>query len=227
MNAPIIEEIHGFLIVRDDYVPGGTKVRVLPQLMAGTAQEYVYATPAYGYAQIALAYAAAQMGKRATVFTAKRSVPHARTIEAKNAGAKIVMVPHGYLSNVQSKAKAYALHVGAALLPFGLDTPAFVHGLAQVAKQLPVKPKEIWCAAGSGVLCRALHIAYPEASLHAVQVGCVPTVVSARIYVAQEKFENDAKNKPPFPSCSNYDAKVWQFMKRYASPGALLWNVAA
>lgn len=31
---------------------------------------------------------------------------------------------------------------------------------------------------------------------------------------------------PPFPSLSEYDAKVWRFIKQYASKGALFWNVA-
>jgi hypothetical protein len=47
------------------------------------------------------------------------------------------------------------------------------------------------------------------------------------LYAAPEKFEQDAKVKPPFPSCSNYDAKAWRFIQEYARPGALFWNVAA
>jgi threonine dehydratase len=225
--APVLEECAGFLVVRDDLVPGGTKARILPRLLQGAAEEYVYASPAYGYAQVALAHSAAAMGKRGTVFTAKRSEPHARTWEAKKAGAKIVMVPHGYLSNVQAKARAYCQLTGAVLLPFGLDTPEFLEGFAEVARSLPVTPSEVWCAAGSGVLCRGLQMAWPDARVNAVQVGCDPQAGAAKVYKAPEKFEQDGKEPPPFPSCSNYDAKVWRFMRRYASPGALFWNVAA
>lgn len=224
---PVIEEISGFLVVRDDLVPGGTKARILPSLMRGAASEYVYASPAYGYAQVALAHSAAATGKRGTVFTAKRNEPHARTWEAKRAGAKIVMVPNGYLSNVQAKARAYCLLTGAEFLPFGLETPEFMAGFAEVARSLPVTPSEVWCAAGSGTLCRSLQMAWPDAVFHAVQVGCDPQAGRAIVHKAPEKFEQDGKEPPPFPSCSNYDAKVWRFMRRHASPGALFWNVAA
>lgn len=224
--APVIEEYSGILVVRDDLIPGGTKRRVLDRLLVG-ADEFVYASPAYGYAQIALAYACAARGLRATVFTAKRNAPHPRTQEARSAGAKIVMVPTGYLSNVRAKARAYAETVGAALLPFGFDTPAFLAGLADVARTLPMTPSEVWTVAGSGTLSRALQQAWPGAAFHAVQVGREPQAGAARVYTAPEAFEDDARERPPFPSCSNYDAKAWRFVSRHASPGALFWNVAA
>lgn len=227
MDAPRVDTLGQWLIVRDDLVPGGTKQRVLPLFLSDAFDEYVYATPAYGYAQIALAHSCAMMGKQATVFVAKRGQLHARTLEAKRAGAKIVQVPHGYLSNVQAKAKAYVEVAGAMLLPWGLDFPEFIEGLANVASGLDVNPTEVWCAAGSGTLTRALQQAWPNAVHHAVQVGAKPQAGRARVHIAPETFEQDAKKKPPFPSCSNYDAKVWQFFERYAAPGALLWNVAA
>lgn len=55
IDPPVIERFGKILVVRDDLVPGGTKARVLPDLLRG-GQEYVYASPAYGYAQIALAH---------------------------------------------------------------------------------------------------------------------------------------------------------------------------
>lgn len=223
---PVIEDRGGLLVVRDDLIPGGTKRRVLPALLTGAA-EYVYASPAYGYAQVALAHACREAGLQATVFTAKRKEPHARTVEAARAGAKVVMVPTGYLSNVQAKARAYAAAAGARLLPFGLDTPGFVSALAGVARALAVRPAEVWTVAGSGVLTRALQRAWPGARFFAVQVGKVPAAGKAELLVAPEPFERDARQPPPFPSCSNYDAKAWQFVRRLAGPGALFWNVAA
>lgn len=226
MIKPVVQEINGILVVRDDLLPGGTKSRVLPQFLTG-ADEFVYATPAYGYAQIALAHSCAALGKRATVFVAKRAELHPRTLEAKRAGAKIVQVPYGYLSNVQAKAQAYSQAAGVKCLPFGLDFPEFISALATVARSLGIQPAEVWSVAGSGTLSRALQMAWPNATFNAVQVGIQPAVGKARLHVAPEKFEQDAKTRPPFPSCSNYDAKAWQFVKRYATPGALFWNVAA
>ena len=78
----VLEEREGFIIVRDDLLPGGTKRRVAGVLLKG-AEEFVYASPAYGYAQIALAYACKDADKRATIFTAKRKVLAPRSLQAK------------------------------------------------------------------------------------------------------------------------------------------------
>lgn len=224
--SPEIVEHDGILVVRDDKMPGGTKARVLPVLFDHHG-EYVYASPVYGYAQVALAHTAQAHGKRATVYCAARKQKHPRTIEAQKAGARIVEVPAGYMSVVQARARLYAQAAGARLLPFGLDDPAFIEALAAVAASLDVKPTEVWTVAGSGVLSRALQLAWPEARFFAVQVGAVPSVGKAELFTAPEKFEQDAKQPPPFPSCSNYDAKAWRFVRQHARPGALLWNVAA
>jgi hypothetical protein len=226
LPSPTIERHGKILVVRDDLVPGGTKARVLPSLLS-SGIEYVYASPAYGYAQIALGHACGAVGSRATIFTARRNDPHPRTLEAKRAGAKVVMVPNGYLSVVQAKAKAYCEATGARLMPFGFDTPAFLDALAAVARSMSVSPAEVWTVAGSGTLSRALQAAWPSTRFHAVRVGREPSIGRARLHVAPEPFEKDAKIKPPFPSCSNYDAKAWRFIARHASPDALFWNVAA
>jgi len=221
-----VSEHNGILVVRDDDVPGGTKARVLPSLLAGLPREYVYASPVYGYAQIALAYTAAALGKRATIFCARRTRWHARTVEAHRAGARIVEVPVGYLSVVQARARAYCAITQAAYLPFGFDTPAFCVALAAVAAQVPYTPHEVWAVAGSGVLVRALQHAWPAATVYAIQVGATPRIGAARLQKAPERFEQDARVPPPFPSCSNYDAKAWRFVRAQATPGALFWNVA-
>jgi hypothetical protein len=226
LPPPRIDRVGRLLIVRDDLVPGGTKRRVLPGLLSG-GREYVYASPAYGYAQVALAHACRDVGSRATVFTAKRKTLHPRTAEEKAAGAKVVLVPTGYLSNVQARARAYCAAVGADLLPFGFDTPAFGAALADIARSLACQPAEVWTVAGSGSLSRALQAAWPAAAFHAVRVGKPPAVGKARLWAAPEPFERAAASPPPFPSCANYDAKAWRFLTRHAAPDALFWNVAA
>lgn len=223
---PILEEIEGILVVRDDLIPGGSKVRAIDALMNGKA-EYVYASPASGYAQIALAIGCAAKGKQATIFTAKRKELHKRTAEARQHGAKIVQVSCGYLTNVQAKARAYAELTGACLLPFGFDSQEIRDALSDVALSLRINPKEVWTVAGSGTLSRALQAAWPFARFYAVRIGKEPDAGKAEVLNAPEQFERDAQERPPFPSCSNYDAKAWRFIKQVATPGALFWNVAA
>ena len=227
LPAPVVEDRDGLLVVRDDLLPGGTKRRVLPSLMIEwPEEEFVYAGPASGFAQVAGAYAARDVGKRWTVFIAKRADLHPLTVEAVEAGANVVQVPYGRLNVVQSRARAYCAMTGARYLPLGFDLPEFITRMTAIAAALPVEPAEVWCVAGSGTLTRALQRAWPHAAHHAVRVGQPPAVAAARLHEAAEAFSDAARLPPPFPSCPNYDAKAWQFLERLASPGALFWNVA-
>jgi len=228
---PIVKEHEGVLVVRDDLIRGGSKRRFVDRIIAGH-DEVVYATPAYGGAQIAIAYAASELGVRSTIFVAKRGDPHPRTLEAKRAGARILQVPYGYLSNVQSKAKEYCQKTGATLLPFGLDTPEIINAIAAAANKLqatlpPID--QVWCVAGSGVLSKSLQKGFTNAkSFHVISVGkglSQEAIGKARLYKHPKDFAVDAKIKPPFPSCSNYDAKAWEYIKRYGKGTILFWNV--
>jgi hypothetical protein len=227
---PIVEFIDGIYVVRDDLIPGGTKRSFADQLIYPHA-EVVYSSPVYGGAQIAIAHAAREQGARATIFCAKRKKPHPRTIEAFNAGAKIVQIPSGYLSNVKAKATNYCKQTGAYMLPFGLETETAFSAIASRAKLIQQEIGDIdqvWSVGGSGVLCRGLQRGIIAKSFHVVQIGrqLKPTdVKAAKIYVHPLDFSVDAKIKPPFPSCSNYDAKAWEFVKRYATGRTLFWNV--
>ena len=107
IKPPTIKH-NNILVVRDDLFPGGTKARFLPLLFTG-ADEVVYASPAEGSAQTALATAGQkQLGKRATIFVAERTNPHDRTRMAEGLGANIMQVPYGYLSTVQKRAEEYS-----------------------------------------------------------------------------------------------------------------------
>lgn len=232
ISDPVIVEHDGILVVRDDLIGGGTKRRFVDQLF-GSATEVVYASPVYGGAQIAIAHAAREAGIKSTIFCAKRNQPHARTLEAKAAGAQIVQVPHGYLSNVKAKAKSYCELTGAQLLPFGMDTPLAIEAIAQAAATVQEqvgKIDQVWCVGGSGVLCRGLQTGLIAEQFFVVQVGRELTahdVGRATVLKSPLDFAQDAKIKPPFPSCSNYDAKAWEFIRRSGSGRVLFWNVMA
>ncbi len=222
-----IDEIDDWRILRDDLTPGGTKARVLPSVLADLdAPEIIsYASPVYGYAQIALAIAARATGRRAVIFCAARKSLHPRTMEAAEHGAEIVQIPYGYLSNVTSKAKSWCAAKGALLLPHGIDTPPMHQHLQNLASSIP-QPDSLLLCAGSGTLTRAIANAWPGTAITAIQIGATPNIPThAQLLQAPEKFEHDAKQPPPYPSCGNYDAKTWQF--RHHAPRSLIWNVAA
>src|SRR5262249_55955481 len=133
MTPPIVERHDDIWVVRDDLYSGGTKARYFARIFE-KHREAVYATPAQGGAQTALAVTAAEAGKRATLFVAGRKVLHPRTQDAARRGAKVVQVAPGHLSVVQARARAYAATVGAYLVPFGADMPEAIGAIAEAAK---------------------------------------------------------------------------------------------
>lgn len=227
MEKPIITEHHGILVVRDDLFPGGTKARFLGRLFDGV-DELVYASPAEGGAQTALAHCARELGKRATIFVAKRAQPHPRSLMAKALGATVRQISPGYLAVVQARARDYCAATGARLVPFGADVPGAVEAIAEAALSLDIAPAEVWCAAGSGVLARGLAAAWPQAQLHAVAVGRALQLfeVARELHRYPRSFGAEARTQPPFPSDPHYDAKAWEFcLEMSRARPTLFWNV--
>ena len=64
-----------FNVIRDDFLIGGTKQRMIAALILANpdCNEFVYAGPHQGYAQVALGYVAKLMGKKATLFLSDKS----------------------------------------------------------------------------------------------------------------------------------------------------------
>jgi len=228
VKPPVVKDHEGISVVRDDLFPGGTKARFLPVLFE-RADEVVYASPAEGGAQTALAHTAAALGKRATIFVAKRAKPHPRALEAKRVGAKVMQVSPGYLTVVQARAREYCNRTGAMLAPFGVNLPAAIDRIAEAALMTGLEPDEVWCASGSGVLARGLAKAWPGARRHVVEVGrklSADEVAGASIHEAGLPFSKALKERPPFPSCPHYDAKAWRICKARRGAGLVLfWNV--
>lgn len=226
---PKIEKHNGIYVVRDDLIDGGTKSRYLIDLF-NAFDEVVYATPAYGGAQLALAYCAKLKGKQATLFVAKRKDPHKRTLQAKSLGARVFQVPHGYLNHVQSKAKKYAKDKGAYYLEFGGDTTETIETIGRMASTINIQIKdidEVWCASGSGVLTRGLQNGIKAKRFYAVQVGkdIKGKVGKATIIKHRLEFKEELNIKTPFPSCPNYDKKAWELCKKHSKGKVLFWNV--
>jgi hypothetical protein len=52
----------------------------------------------------------------------------------------------------QVRARQYCAQTGARLVPFGADMPEAISAIAAAARATGLKPDEVWCASGSGVL---------------------------------------------------------------------------
>ena len=213
------------MVVRDDLVDGGTKRPVLAQLLPyWREQHFVFPAASEGHGQIALALAARESGKRATLFLAARRQPTPESERAIAAGADVVWVPNGRYPLVQARARAFARECGARYLPPGFAHQDFLEGVAQRARSLRVEPDRVVVTVGSGALCRGLIRAWPGARFTAIKVGMRPDVLNAAVIEAPERYAQAAEQPPPFASAPFQDAKAWRFVPK--EPGVLFWNVA-
>lgn len=220
------QKIGNITVVRDDLLPGGSKSRFLNSLVGLPYEEFVYASPAYGGAQIALALACQAAGKRATIISPEREEMHDRTLEAQEAGAEIQQRPGGQ-RDLEQAAEQYAARTGAYLVPHGFKGPDATVALTEAARLLAQTCgpfDEVWAVAGSGSVIKALQTAQLGKSYHAVAVAGPTQIPGVDVVESPLHEEASATEPPPFPSCPTYDAKAWEFVKD--RPGnVLFWNV--
>ena len=195
------------MIVRDDLLGGGSKVRFADYLISSNpeVEEWVYgSSPATGYAQISLSYLCRKYGKKSVIFMADRSVEkrHPYQLQAIDEGAIMHWIPNGMLSVTEKRARDYVSDspTSRRLLPIGFDHPSVLASVVRVAQSMDVKPREVWTVGSSGTLTRGLQLAWPDAEFHCVRVGHSGEYGRAKIYKSTYAFNKATKVLPPFPS---------------------------
>lgn len=238
--SPVLELHEGFMVVRDDLLDHGTKIRGVDYLIGhmphyAHIKEWVFGgCPATGYAQIGLPIVCAKYNKKAVLFMAKRNVENLHEYQKRGIanGADIRWVENGMLTVTKCRAREYveAKPETRELLPLGLEHPTVIASFIKVARAIDYKPTEVWTVASSGTLNRSMQLAWPDAEIHCVSVGHsmnareIGRAIFHKHPLPFSKAVN-ASDSPPFPSAPTYDAKAWSFMREKAIPGALFWNV--
>lgn len=233
-----------FNIIRDDFLIGGTKQRILGNIMDNSkSTEFVYAGPIYGFAQIAIAYTAKLFNKKATIIIEKKIPMWPLSMKAKEYGARIIEVArHAPLKKIQLFAEHYVKNIKLirgddyiTLLPFGLCSNTYIDLLVnQIKLALPSEdfnPTRIWLTSGSGMVLQALYKVFPNTYFNIVQVGKTiwPDQIDpsrSTLYISSQKFHEVANIQPPYPTVKTYDAKAWEFVLKYGQSGDYIWNVA-
>lgn len=227
---PVVVEHDGVFVVRDDLTVG-TKTRAGDLLMSKVkANTMVYCQPRVGLAGVSLCDVAQRYtDKKIVLFmpSSKRiSVHQACCIER---GAKVIFERIAAMPNLNLYAKKWAADNGAYFIPLGLKhelaTAAIVHAASTIQE-----PDEVYVAISTGVLSRALQIAWPNAkftcvavarNLKAGELGRADVISEPLEFPQSEKPEN----LPPFATVDSYDAKVWKYIPKNSGRRVLMWNV--
>jgi len=226
---PVVMTHDNVRVVRDDFIIG-TKARAADLVLSRIQEEeVVYCQPRVGLAGVSVIEASKIHGKRVTLFmpsSKKISYHQACTIER---GANPIFKRIAAMPNLNREADIYAKENGAYFIPLGLKHPLATAAIMLTALQIP-EPEEVYVATSTGVLTRALQIAWPNAkfisvavarNMKAGELGRAQVISEALDFQTPEKKEN----LPPFPSVSTYDAKVWKYIPKDGKVDRLFWNV--
>lgn len=227
--APVVETYEGVRVVRDDLITG-SKVRGGDCLISRINQRtLVYVQPRTGLAGVSLLDVAKRHDKTVKLFmpSSKRISHHQACCIERGADYEFHRV--AAMPNLNAIAKKWAeQNEDAYFIPLGLKHEMVTAGIVKVASTIP-EPQEVWTVVSTGVLHRALQIAWPNAEFHAVAVARNMKggeVGHGNIISAPEPFTKSIKEGlPPFPTIDTYDGKAWRYIPKNSGRDILFWNV--
>jgi hypothetical protein len=231
-NPPPVVMMHeGVRVVRDDLIVG-TKTRAGDLLATRTNHStLVYCQPRTGLAGVSLLDVAKHHDKKVVLF-----MPAAKEISLHQAccieqGAEVYFKRIAAMPNLNKYAKEWAEENDSFFVPLGLKHELATAGVIHAAMTID-PPDEVYIAISTGVLTRALQIAWPKAKFTCVAVarnlkegelGRAEVISEPLPFTTPEKPEN----LPPFPCIGTYDAKVWKYIPKNTGRNILFWNVGA
>jgi hypothetical protein len=233
-EAPKLVDHNGFKVVREDLMGFGSKCRFGDILVQKAPSDtLVYVQPRYGFAGISLAYLAKKYNKKLVLFSPSQKEISDHQAICIERGADMKFRRIAAMPNLNKMAADWAAENDAFFIPLGLRHELVTAAAVKVAYDLAEKhgyPEEVWSAMSTGVLSRALQIAWPDAKFNGVAVARNIKAGErgrATMWSHPKPFNQDvdAQYLPPFPSATNYDAKAWEFMTKHGNPGAWFWNV--
>ena len=227
---PVVTVHDGVRCVRDDLITG-TKVRGGDCLMSRINQStIVYVQPRTGLAGVSILDVAKRYDKKVKLFmpSAQRISHHQACCIEQGAEASFHRI--AAMPNLNKIAKEWAdQNDDAFFVPLGLKHELVTAGIVKTASKIPA-PDEVYVAISTGVLSRAMQIAWPNAKFHSVAVsrnrkagelGRADVISEPMAFQQSEKPEN----LPPFPCIDTYDGKVWKYIPKNTGRNILFWNV--
>lgn len=233
-TKPVLETFNGFVVVRDDLLPAGSKTRFIDYLISHSSHvdEWVFgSSPRWGFGPISTAYVCRQYEKKFSLFLAESKEKHPNFRWVKEYGGKIIECPMGFLAVTEKRARDYVQgNSKKCLLPLGLEHPTVLASIVKVARNIGYTPKRFWTTGSSGTLNRGLQLAWPNAEAHVLQVGHTMKereIGRAIVHTTDLRFSQHPKKQylPPFPCVPEYEGKLWKLIEEEGRPGDLFWNV--
>ena len=234
----VISMHEGVRVVRDDYITG-SKVRGGDFMISQLPEHIdtiVYCQPRFGLAGVSIIEVAKRYNKKVVLFmpSSKRISHHQACCIERGAEPHFVRI--AAMPNLKLAAEKWtAERPNAFYVPLGLKHKDVTAGFVKVASKIK-EPDVVWTVLSTGVLHRALQIAWPNAKFHGVAVARnmkAGEVGHDRIISHPLAFTKSVKEEdmPPFPCIGEYDAKGWAPAVRYAKNNTdedvLFWNVGA
>lgn len=229
---PVVKVHDGIRVVRDDFLVG-SKVRGGDALISSLPENIdtiVYVQPRTGLAGVSILDVARRHGKKVKLF-----MPSSKRISHHQAccfeqGADVEFHRIAAMPNLNLIAKKWAdERPNAFFVPLGLKHELVTAGIVKTAMKIK-EPEEVYVATSTGVLTRALQIAWPNAKFTSVcvsrnmkagELGRAEPISEPLAFTASEKEEN----LPPFPNIDTYDGKVWKYIPKNSGRDILFWNV--
>lgn len=228
---PVVTEHDGVFVVRDDLL-AGTKVRGGDFLASRIEQErMVYVQPRTGLAGPSLLDVCRRRNKKLTLWmpASKKISFHQAVCIEQGCDARFARI--AAMPVLNKYAKDWSEEFGHFFIPLGLKHECVTAGIISAAMKIP-EPDEVWTVVSTGVLTRALQIAWPNAEFHAVAVARnmkAGELGRANVISAPEAFQKGikAEEEPPFPSVNTYDGKAWRYIPKNTGRRVLFWNVGS
>lgn len=228
---PVVVEHEGVRVVRDDLIVG-TKTRAGDLLASKTNHNtIVYSQPRTGLAGVSILDVARHHNKKVVLFMpASQIISHHQACCIEQ-GAEVHFKRIASMPNLNKYASEWADNNNAFFVPLGLKHELATAGIVHAASKID-PPDEAYVAISTGVLSRALQIAWPKTkftciavarNLKAGELGRADVISDPLPFTTAEK----EVNMPPFPSIATYDSKVWKYVPKNSGRNVLMWNVGA
>ncbi len=234
MQVPLIEKyeiVPGKFVdvVRCDVVLGGFKRLAIEGVYEKLkAKTLVFATNSFGTGALALTLSLQGSNKNIIIFLSISDSISPNLSFCEKMGATLDFSGKAESFNSEKlRREALEKYTGDEyeVLPLGLENEEVKENIVKIAKQIFSSkiPQELWVATASGLTIRTLQDAFPGTEFHAVLVkGDSPDTGRVHIHRPKEKFTELARVLPPYPSNSNYDAKVWAVLIEELSKNSLI-----